>query len=242
MKIKDMRSGEGFSLIELLVVIAIIVILVSMMLPALTAAKESARTVKCRNNLYQMAVASMTYSTDHDGHLPSFRNWLYSRIGKLETGSLYKYAPNKGIYLCPTEKSTMSDSRKNDRSTGQNFGSMFGKVHQRDYSYAMNCGICHNTKVSKFLQPASTMLYMEAQLSPNDYSGQVGPLPSRNTRSTRHNLATRHKNSGHVVMADLHVDRFNPKEFNQVARKKIFWFPTNDTKGGNGIELGDGLR
>jgi hypothetical protein len=39
----------------------------------------------------------------------------------------------------------------------------------------MNCGICHETKVSAFKEPTKTMLLMEGKLAPNDYSGQVGP-------------------------------------------------------------------
>lgn len=238
---KSTRSPResGFSLIELLVVIAIIAILASISLPVLSSAKESARTVKCRNNLYQMAVASMAYSTDHNGNLPSFKNWLYTRMGAIETGSLYRYAPNKQIYLCPTEKTTMSESGKSQQTSSSNFGAMFGKTHKRDYSYAMNCGICHNTKISNFISPSKTMLYMEAELAPTDYSGQVGPAFGG---FTRHLLSQRHQDAGHIIMSDLHAEKLGLEKFSKVSKKKIFWFPTKDTTGGNGMNLGIGLK
>jgi prepilin-type N-terminal cleavage/methylation domain-containing protein/prepilin-type processing-associated H-X9-DG protein len=116
------RRNDAFTLVELLVVIAIIGVLVSLLLPAVSAAREAARRASCSNNLKNLGLAMMNYH-DANKKFPlgavcngcstsssySFRDappaywsttWVISILPQLEQGNLFNLfnpAVNYGV-------------------------------------------------------------------------------------------------------------------------------------------------
>ncbi len=104
----------GFTLVELLVVIAIIGMLVSLLLPAVNAAREAGRRAVCQNNIRQIALALKNYDS-HRNSVPGIANF---RASKTDT------SPNPTLYARPLLYEIMPQLERSDiydRLTRENY-------------------------------------------------------------------------------------------------------------------------
>ncbi len=121
---RRMQQRVGFTLIELLVVIAIISILIGLIFPVFTRARNKAMEGACQSNLKQIGVALRMYINDHDGRLltAAVNGGTYSHDARtieamriLEQTAdaeawhwgwptlLFEYTKNYGICFCPAD-------------------------------------------------------------------------------------------------------------------------------------------
>lgn len=104
------HSLQGFTLIELLMVIAIISLLVSILMPSLSNAKELAKMTQCQSNLHNISIAIHYYETDFDrfpANAPSY-GWLDTDPGVGSSLAAHTTCiPSRLICYIPPEPGTL---------------------------------------------------------------------------------------------------------------------------------------
>lgn len=164
--------SKGFTLVELLVVIAIIGVLVALLLPAIQAARESARRTQCANNLRQIAIAFQNHH-DTNRFFPS-GGWHYLWVGFPDQGF---GKSQSGSWLFSTlpymEQANLFNLGKGATGAAQSLAS---KQRVESPFEGMTCPSRRNVNVYPFEGSTATYPYTDllTDVSKSDYACNGG--------------------------------------------------------------------
>lgn len=116
LKVMRMRR-HGFTLIELLVVVAIITLLIAILMPALSRARETALLTVCASRQHQICTGTFSYATDHFGALPTrlgtsnllsfnhWSRWFLVNSAPWNLGYVYStgHITEGQVFFCPSQ-------------------------------------------------------------------------------------------------------------------------------------------
>jgi prepilin-type N-terminal cleavage/methylation domain-containing protein/prepilin-type processing-associated H-X9-DG protein len=226
-----MSRRKGFTLVELLVVVAIIALLISILMPALGAARESARRTQCASNLHTLAIGVMLYAQANHNSFPGIAtspqqptDWIYfspwegEPYGTFANGRIYPYIKDEATYRCPSD----------DVQQRFNIGTFTGNTHgPYKYSYMINslsatiaryscCVISDQARFNGVKRASEKILFLEG--NPQTMIDGCW-VPPPNTGSIRNDLGDHHDRQAsgmegtgraNVVFLDGHVEFDGP--------------------------------
>lgn len=244
--------SKAFTLVELLVVIGIIAVLISILLPALSRARTSARRLTCLSMLRQIQTASLNYASSSNGWYfpifprfnqtaltPSTLSWaedptVRRYIGLLPFEPVY-YAEAQGGYICPDAAYTRQTPNPNGsfnmrNSYGANYTEFMDWTFKDIYLYPSTgtppvWAAYRQNRVNN----SSQKLAWADSLSPAIRVTNSSGYTAEGSYSPNDKIAYRHLNGVNIAFFDGHAEWMSRKDVDKAfidqGRIDRLWYP-----------------
>jgi prepilin-type processing-associated H-X9-DG protein/prepilin-type N-terminal cleavage/methylation domain-containing protein len=214
------ERGQGFTLIELLVVVGIIALLLGILLPTFSNARESSRAVNCLSNLRQIVAAANAYVVTNEGRYP-IAQWTSTEGGRVlsyawdlttitEAGQPPRVVPGLiwggGADVARVQQCPSYDGRSNaqaDQFTGYNYNTSY-------IGHGQGESIEAPARASAVRKPAETAIFGDGQYAAGANKYMRAPFPSPGDAAFNSRFAGtqsfRHKGRTNVAFCDGHAE------------------------------------
>lgn len=206
------KRNNAFTLIELLVVISLISMLMAVLVPALSRARQRAKALVCASRLRQMSMAANAYIAANNGYYPpayQYRfsdgrgimvNWDYTTEGEdVSPGLLWQSGTNAEIKQCPSFKGNSNTPA--ERFTGYNYNTSY--IGRGEYEK-----IKTPAKSEQIRRPDRCAVFGDGEYALGANKFMRSPLPSEFDSSFSGRYAGtqgfRHNDSTNIAWADGH--------------------------------------
>ena len=192
------RSRLAFTLVELMIVITIIAVLAGILLPAIGNVLKTADNLQCRNNLRQIAISVLSYTTDYQGAIPPTKvkrgNKIYywcnllamrdlaaeNTAGKTDAGGQLARTSQNTVLLCPS--SSLYYVQETDSFTTPDHDLAQGWYRVGNTEFATDCSYYWNgyTGTDTELRGRIPSLYVDESASnPKQSYHNIAEVPQR---------------------------------------------------------------
>lgn len=231
----------AFTLIELLVVVAIIAVLIAILIPSLSRAREQGKAVKCQSNMRMLAVAVTLYAQQNRDWLPQWgfnhgggdtnksRAWLKT-MGK-------EYGENAGLLRCPVDRSPtwIKPYNGNLRVTSYATNYFLSAENKNDTEIGFRSG--HPFNSTRWVERPAATVFVAELAEEGDYavSDHVHPenwayfFPAERAEAAGQVALERHLKQANYAYLDGHAERLPFEKTFQIGKPNddyllIEWF------------------